>query len=99
MDLASGKGLQETIDSRHLRRLGLTLVAGILSISAVPLEHATCHSGGPSRPSCLEAVALYGTVLYLLREDAAAIATLAHAHDLRPEDSALKNLLARSAPR
>lgn len=47
-----------------------------------------------SRPNFFEAVALYGTILYLLREDAVAVEVLRHARDLRPEDPAVKNLLA-----
>ncbi|MFB3923362.1 MAG: tetratricopeptide repeat protein [Terriglobia bacterium] len=47
-----------------------------------------------NRPGFFEAVALYGTVLYLLREDGPAEEALRRAHQLRPEDSAVKNLLA-----
>ncbi len=47
------------------------------------------------RPNFFEALALEGTVLYLLGEDAAAMKALRRAHDLRPEDSAVNKLLAQ----
>lgn len=45
------------------------------------------------RPNFFEALALEGTVLYLLREDAEAIKALRRAHQLRPNDSAVSKLL------
>lgn len=47
------------------------------------------------RPNFFEAVALYGTVLYVLREDAAALDALRRAHQLRPNDPAVTKLLAQ----
>lgn len=55
-----------------------------------------------TRPNFFAAVALYGTVLYLLREDAPALDALRRARDLRPEDQAVRNMLAeleRARPR
>ncbi len=45
------------------------------------------------RPNFFEALALEGTVLYLLRDDAAAAALLQRAHQLRPDDVAVNKLL------
>lgn len=47
------------------------------------------------RPNFFEALALEGTVLYLLREDAAALTALRRAHELRPNDTAVSKLLAK----
>jgi len=55
-----------------------------------------------ARPNFFEAVALYGTVLYLLRDDEPAREALRHAHELRIEDRAVTNILTeleRSQPR
>jgi tetratricopeptide (TPR) repeat protein len=45
------------------------------------------------RPNFFEALALDGTVLYFLREDAAALKALERAHELRPDDNAVSKLL------
>lgn len=47
------------------------------------------------RPNFFEALALYGTVLYVLREDAAALDVLRRAHRFRPDDPAVTKLLAQ----
>jgi len=46
------------------------------------------------RPDFFEALALDGSLLYLLHDDAAALAVLQHAHKLRPEDAGVRQLLA-----
>jgi Flp pilus assembly protein TadD len=46
------------------------------------------------RPDFFEALALNGSLLYLLHEDAAALAVLQRAHKLRPEDAGVRHLLA-----
>jgi tetratricopeptide (TPR) repeat protein len=47
------------------------------------------------RPDFFEALVVYGTVLYLMREDAAAGTVLGKAHRLRPDDAAVSKLLAQ----
>jgi tetratricopeptide (TPR) repeat protein len=47
------------------------------------------------RPDFFEALALEGSVLYLLRDDEAALEALRRAHQLRPEDAAVSGLLAK----
>lgn len=47
------------------------------------------------RPNFFEALALEGTVYYLLREDATAVRALRRAHQLRPDDAAVNTLLAQ----
>jgi tetratricopeptide (TPR) repeat protein len=47
------------------------------------------------RPDFFEALALQGSVLYLLRDDNAALEALRRAHRLRPEDAAVTGLLAK----
>jgi tetratricopeptide (TPR) repeat protein len=47
------------------------------------------------RPDFFEALALEGSVLYLLRDDQAALEALRRAHQLRPEDAGVSDLLAR----
>ena len=46
-----------------------------------------------SRPDFFESLALYGTVLFLLREDSTALEALRHAHQLRPDDAAVSRLI------
>jgi tetratricopeptide (TPR) repeat protein len=46
------------------------------------------------RPDFVEANILYGTVLYMGAEDNEAIAVLTHAHELKPDDPAVRRLLA-----
>jgi tetratricopeptide (TPR) repeat protein len=47
------------------------------------------------RPDFFEALALQGSVLYLLRDDHAALEALRRAHQLRPGDAAVSELLAK----
>ncbi len=47
------------------------------------------------RANFFEALALEGTVLYLLGDDAAALKALRQAHELRPDDNAISKLLAK----
>lgn len=47
------------------------------------------------RPEFFEALALDGSLLYLLHEDAAALSMLQRAHKLRPEDVGVNQLLAQ----
>ena len=47
------------------------------------------------RPNFFEALALRGTVLYLIREDTAVLAALRRGHELRPDDSDVTKLLAQ----
>ena len=47
------------------------------------------------RPDFPEANVLYGTVLYLLAEDKAALAVLRRAHELQPDDTGVRKLLAK----
>jgi tetratricopeptide (TPR) repeat protein len=46
------------------------------------------------RPDFVEANILYGTILYMGAEDELAIPVLTHANELKPEDSAVRRLLA-----
>jgi tetratricopeptide (TPR) repeat protein len=46
------------------------------------------------RPDFVEANILYGTVLYMGAEDREAMAVLTHAHELKPDDPAVRRLLA-----
>jgi len=46
------------------------------------------------RPDFIEANILYGTILYMGGEDREALAVLTHAHELKPEDTAVDRLLA-----
>jgi tetratricopeptide (TPR) repeat protein len=46
------------------------------------------------RPDFVEANILYGTILYMGAEDREAMAVLTHAHELKPDDSAVRRLLA-----
>jgi tetratricopeptide (TPR) repeat protein len=48
-----------------------------------------------ARPDFFEALATQGAILYLLRDDEAARATLERAHALRPDDPAVNQLLSR----
>lgn len=49
------------------------------------------------RPDFFEALATQGAILYLLKDDEAARATLERAHALRPDDSAVNQLLSQLA--
>ena len=46
------------------------------------------------RPDFVEANILYGTILYMGAEDAEALKVLTHAHELTPDDSSVRRLLA-----
>jgi tetratricopeptide (TPR) repeat protein len=46
------------------------------------------------RPDFVEANILYGTILYMGAEDAKALKVLTHAHELKPDDSSVRRLLA-----
>jgi cytochrome c-type biogenesis protein CcmH/NrfG len=46
------------------------------------------------RPDFVEANILYGTILYMGAEDHQAIVVLTHANELKPEDQAVRRLLA-----
>jgi tetratricopeptide (TPR) repeat protein len=46
------------------------------------------------RPDFVEANILYGTILYMGAEDREAMAVLTHAHELKPDDAAVRRLLA-----
>jgi tetratricopeptide (TPR) repeat protein len=46
------------------------------------------------RPDFVEANILYGTILYMGAEDREAMAVLTHAHELKPDDPAVRRLLA-----
>lgn len=47
------------------------------------------------RPDFFEALALQGSVLYLLRDDNAALEALRRAHRLRPDDAAVEGMVAK----
>jgi len=49
------------------------------------------------RPDFFEALATQGAILYMMKDDEAARATLERAHALRPEDSAVNQLLSKLA--
>ncbi|PYT21011.1 MAG: hypothetical protein DMG57_40200 [Acidobacteria bacterium] len=46
------------------------------------------------RPDFVEANILYGTILYMGAEDSEALKVLTHAHELKPDDSSVRRLLA-----
>ena len=46
------------------------------------------------RPDFVEGNILYGTILYMGAEDGEALRVLTHAHDLKPDDGAVRRLLA-----
>ncbi len=55
-------------------------------------EHAA--AAVRQRPDFVEANILYGTILYMGAEDVEALRVLTHAHDLKPDDDAVRRLLA-----
>jgi len=62
--------------------------------------HDALRARGPAaeavrlRPDFVEANILYGTILYMGAEDREAIAVLTHANELKPDDPAVRRLLA-----